>query len=437
MKRSIINELEEWKNSKKRLPIVLYGARQVGKTYTVLDFGKKNYKNVIHINFDKNDAAKRIFEQDLDIDRIILELEALINVKIDEDKTLLFFDEIQSAPKVLSSLKYFAEDRPQYNVIAAGSLLGVAINREQYSFPVGKVKTLQLYPFSFEEFLESQNEGLLLKEIRKHCETQEKLVIPLHLKALKLFQTFLIVGGMPASINAYNNKGSLLDVKPVLQQINSDYISDMGKYASTPDTVKIRATFNSMPHQLAKPNKRFQYKVVSPSANSQKYATAIEWLEFAGLALKCKRISTAEIPLKVYEDVSAFKLYMHDIGIVSMLSETPLSAILGLDSIDNTFLGALIENFVAITLSTLQIPLRYWESKATAEVDFILQNGEKIIPIEVKKGLRSKSKSLSVYRDFYKPELSIKVSSKNFGKSDGLLSLPLYALETWLKVSGF
>jgi predicted AAA+ superfamily ATPase len=414
--------------------MILYGARQVGKTYAVLAFAKEQYDNFIHINFDKDAEALTLFDKDLDISRIIRQLEVFAGKRIVPGKTLLFFDEIQDAPQVLSSLKYFAEDAPEHHVVAAGSLLGVAINHERYSFPVGKVNSLRLYPFTFEEFCVAQDNALLVEAIKESCRSHEKLSPPLHAKALELFRTYLITGGMPASIKSYNESKSFIGVERVLTEIVSNYLLDMSKYANKSDSVKIRATFNSIPKQLSKENRKFQYSVAQPGGTARKFGTAINWLEFAGLALKSTQIDTPQIPLKAYENASNFKLYMHDIGIASHLSETPRSLILRFEEADNTFLGGLAENYAATALTYANLPLRYWTSGATAEIDFVLQLGEDIIPVEVKKGFRVASKSLAIYDEKYAPKKRLRLSAKNFGENGNLLAVPLYAFGMWLDV---
>jgi predicted AAA+ superfamily ATPase len=448
MEREITKRLVEWKNNPSKLPLVVYGARQVGKTYSILDFAKKHYRNHIYANLDTDNRIGSIFEGDLDVERIILELEIYFDEEICEGKTLIFFDEVQSNPIVLKSLKYFAEHQKQYDVIVAGSLLGVAVHRQKEAFPVGKVDAIQLKPLSFEEFLWSQNQKLLANEISKHTVSLTKISPALHSKAISLFTQYLIVGGLPASINAFMGLGgrsslgsaelnptkTFLASKKVLRQIINGYLSDMSKYTSgAAESLKIRMAYDSIPEQLAKENKKFQYSKVKKGGNADKFAAAIDWLEGAGLIIKSRKVSTPEIPLKAYQDESYFKLYLHDVGVLTSLSEVPEISIMHFDSVDNTYFGAIAENYVAICLYNLDLPVRYWRSQKNAEIDFLLQIEDKVLPLEVKKGSNTRSKSLGVYQRMYQPNEAVGMSLKNFGCTDDIISVPLYAAEFFLK----
>lgn len=302
----------------------------------------------------------------------------------------------------------------------------MAINRRHYSFPVGKVETITLYPLDFEEYLWARGKELLSKEIRAAYGAMEPLPDALHQEAIELYREYLIIGGMPACINAFLKNGSFLDVPLVQNEILDNYIADMAKYASNTDSVKIRACYNSIPAQLAKENKKFQYKVVQKGGSATLFGASIEWLNLAGVVLKCQRISQAFEPIAVYADLSAFKLYMGDVGLLTMKSGISQQTVLSGEG--NTFMGAVTENYVAQQLAAKGYDLYYWESSSTSELDFVLQKGNQIIGIEVKKGEHVRSRSLGVFVNSYKPAYSIRFSLKNFGEKDGLRSVPLYAV---------
>jgi predicted AAA+ superfamily ATPase len=345
---------------------------------------------------------------------------------------LIFFDEVQACPEALTSLKYFAEKAPGYNIIAAGSLLGVVIKREKYSFPVGNVDSKTLYPFTFEEFLWSQGETILSDEIKTGFESNTPLHISLHKKASDLYKIYLIVGGMPASILEYKGTGSLVTVPGVQNRIINDYIADMAKYASHGEAIKIRAAFNSVPAQLAKENRKFQYKVIQKGGSSSIFGEAIDWLETAKVVNKCYNLTIPDVPLNVYKDFTNFKLYMSDTGLLTMTSRTPQEIILNLGEEDNRFLGAIAENYVAQHFTTNEKGLLYWRSDSKtggqAEIDFVLQEGTNVIPVEVKAGERVTSRRLNVFVKKYNPPYSIRISGRNFGFENGIKSVPLYAV---------
>lgn len=426
MKRKIEEQLRAWKNkTADRLPLIVNGARQVGKTYILRKFGEEQFKNVVYINLETNLTIASYFNDNIAPERLLRYLEASTGERIIPEETLIIFDEIQSCERALTALKYFCEETPEYHIAAAGSLLGVAINRQHYSFPVGKVETLTLYPLDFEEYLWARDQELLSEEICRAYEKMEPLPDALHQKAIELYREYLLIGGMPACINAFLKSGSFLDVPLVQSEILDNYIADMAKYASNTDSVKIRACYNSIPAQLAKDNKKFQYKVVQKGGSATLFGASIEWLNLAGVVLKCQRINQAFEPIAVYADLSAFKLYMGDVGLLTMKSGLSQQTVLSGEG--NTFMGAVTENYVAQQLAAKGYDLYYWESSNTAELDFVLQKGNQIIGIEVKKGEHVRSRSLSVFVDSYKPAYSIRLSLKNFGEKDGLKSVPLYA----------
>lgn len=426
MKRKVEAQLLAWKDkSVNRMPLLINGARQVGKTYILRQFGAEQFKNVVYINLETNLAAASYFNEDISPERLIRYLEASTGERIIAGETLIIFDEIQSCERALTSLKYFCEEAPEFHIAAAGSLLGVAINRQHYSFPVGKVKTITLYPLDFEEYLWARGKELLCEEIRSAYEQTVPLPDALHQEALELYREYLVIGGMPACINAFLQSNSFLDVSLVQNGILDNYIADMAKYASNSDSVKIRACYNSIPAQLAKDNKKFQYKIVQKGGSSALFGASIEWLNLAGVVLECHRIDHAVEPIAVHADLSAFKLYMGDVGLLTMKSGISQQTVLSGEG--NTFMGAVTENYVAQQLAAKGYPLYYWESSYTAELDFVLQKEKQIIGVEVKKGEHVRSRSLSVFINAYTPAYSIRFSTKNFGQADGLRSIPLYA----------
>jgi predicted AAA+ superfamily ATPase len=429
MKRKITERLIAWKNKESaRMPLLVYGARQVGKTYILREFGERFYKNVAYINLETNRTVSSYFSENIEPARIILFLETEVRERIIPGDTLIILDEVQSCERALTSLKYFNEKAPEYHIVCAGSLLGVAINREQYSFPVGNVDSMTLFPMDFEEFLWTLGEERLCAEIKRAFELNEALPAALHDKALDIYRQYLIIGGMPRAILEFVQTKSLLPVPDVQNKIINDYIADMAKYASNTESVKIRAAYNSIPVQLAKENKKFQYKLAQKGGGAAIFGAAIDWLHFAGVVLKCERIEQGMMPISVYRDLSAFKLYMSDVGLLTMKSGISQQTILAAGEIDNSFLGAISENYVAQALATNHHGLYYWTSDGIAELDFVLQKGGDIIAVEVKTGMRTKSRSLNIFGQKYKPSYSIRISAKNFGFENGIKSVPLYAV---------
>jgi predicted AAA+ superfamily ATPase len=426
MKRKIEEKLIAWRNKADRMPLILNGARQVGKTYTLREFGEKNYKNTIYVNLELNQAVSSYFGENITPDKIIRYLEATYNEYITPGETLIILDEIQTCERALTALKYFREDAPEYHIACAGSLLGVAINRQNYSFPVGKVETLTMYPLDLEEFLLANNEDLLCGEILNCYQSSEPLPEALHQKALDFYRLYLITGGMPACVKAFIQTGKLLDIPNIQGEILDNYISDMAKYANNSDSVKIRACYNSIPAQLAKDNRKFQYKVVQNGGTATIFGVSIEWLQLSGVVLKCQKTEHGTDPIPVYADLSSFKLYMGDVGL--LVTKSGLSHQIILSDGDNIFMGAVTENYVAQQLAANGHHLYYWESGNSAEIDFVLQSESDVIAIEVKKGVNTKSKSLGVCIGRYKPSRAIRISAKNFGKTEQIISIPLYAV---------
>lgn len=428
MKRKISAALCEWKNRQNRMPLVVEGARQVGKTYILQEFGRENFEQVVYLNMEIETALIRLLDTELSPVKIIQFVEALKGVRITAGETLIFFDEIQACERALTVLKYFCEEVPQYHVVAAGSLLGVAVNRQKYSYPVGKVEELTLYPLDFEEFLWALGKEDLAVKIREHCANNETMPKAWHELALELYRVYFIVGGMPAAVVEYSQTNSFIQVQQIQNNILNQYIADMAKYADPTTSVRIRACYNSIPSQLAKENTKFQYKVVQRGGTATIFGEAIEWLVFAGIVLKCQRLEHGFIPVNAYVDLSDFKLYMADIGILTLCSGMPLQMILSSVEENNTYMGAMTENYVAQALASNGYKPLYWQSDGKAEVDFVLQSGDRVIPVEVKKGKRNRSKSLGVFAEKYKAAYSMRISKKNFGFENGIRSVPLYAV---------
>jgi len=427
MERKMSKKLQIWKASHNRMPLILYGARQVGKTYTALSFGKEHYKNTVYINLEDSLEVAGIFERDLDPERIIRELSVKSGQTIFKGDTLIILDEIQACERALTSLKYFCENAPDYHIIAAGSLLGVAVNREKYSFPVGKVDMLTLYPLDFEEFLWALGKGYLAELIRNSFEVNEPL--SLHDTAMDLYKTYLVTGGMPRAVLEYIEKQDFNFVLAAQKTINDAYIADMAKYATPIETTKIMAAFNSIPAQLAKDNRKFQYKVIKSGARAYEYETPLEWLKASGVIIKCHKVNEGKLPLTAYIDGSSFKVYMTDTGLLCSRFNIPPNAVLVDMPSFYGFKGALTENYVCSAFNTKGYTPFYWESQGKAEVDFVIQDKlGNIIPVEVKSSDNVKAKSLIQFVKRYNPSYSIRISVKNFGFENGIKSVPLYAV---------
>ena len=427
MERKMSKKLLDWKNNKEKTPLILYGARQVGKTYTILSFGKENYKNVAYINFEDNTEISKIFEQDLEVERIIKELSVKLGITILEEDTLIFFDEIQACERALTSLKYFAESKTKYQVVAAGSLLGIAINRQKYSFPVGKVKMLTLYPLDFEEFLWALDKKDLANMIRQAFSEDKEF--SLHSLANQYYRLYLAIGGMPRAILEYKEKQDMDFVTAILKDINNSYIADMAKYASSTETTKIMAVYNIISAQLAKENRKFQYKLIKSGARAYEYEIAINWLNASGIINQCTKIKEGKLPLSAFIEPESFKIYMSDVGLLCNKFGIPTNIVIVENDNMNDFKGALAENYVCNSLVQCGLKPYYWESNGKAEVDFVVQDKEgNIIPIEVKSSIHTRSKSLNVFKSLYKIPYSIRVSTKNFGFENDIKCIPLYSV---------
>lgn len=424
MERKIETKLKQWMKSKVRQPLIVQGARQVGKTYSIDAFGRKHFNNMLYLNFESNSALSRVFDRDLFPERIIKELSVLTGEPVVEGKTLLFFDEIQSCPKALTSLKYFCEEAPGYHVIAAGSLLGVSINRDNSSYPVGKVDTIKMYPLDFEEYLWAVRGREAAELIRESFDGFTQC--SLHETFNDIYRDFIYTGGLPQVVKERIATGDTLMLDIVKKSINNDYIADMARYADKNETVRIIAAYGSLPAQLAKENHKFQYKTIRSGARSADYGTAVEWLKAAGVVTACRRVSEGRYPVSTFEDPTAFKLYHADTGLLTAMSGITSSEYLARAS--DRFRGAIAENSVAVALSASDHDIYYWESLGRAEVDFVIQKGGDVIPVEVKSGDKVRSKSLAEFIKRYSPAFSYRVSFKNFGNENNIRSIPFYAL---------
>lgn len=427
MERKIIEALKRWKASPKRMPLLLGGARQVGKTYTALTFGKQYYKNTAYFNMEDSSEIISIFERDLDPARIVSELSVKLGEAIYPDDTLIIFDEIQACERALTSLKYFCEKAPQYHIIAAGSLLGVALKREKYSFPVGKVDMMTLYPLDFEEFLWATGHEKLCAMIQDSFSGFTPL--SLHDTALDLYKTYLVVGGMPKAVSEYVETKDFDFVTAAQKSLNDAYIADMAKYAIPQDTTRIMAAWGSVPVQLSKENHKFQYKVIKSGARAYEYETAIDWLKAAGMVNICTRVREGKMPLAAFADNDSFKLYMMDTGLLCSKFSIAANVVLHSPHSFDGFKGALAENYIMQALTVNGFEPFYWSSPGKAELDFVIQDRSgNILPLEGKSAGNVKAKSLRTFVSLYEPPYAIRVSAKNFGFENNIKSIPLYAL---------
>ncbi len=426
MKRAIYESLVSWKNASNRKPLILQGARQVGKTWLMKEFGKNEFEQVVYLNFESSERLKSLFAADFDIKRIISIIEIEAGQKIQPDKTLLIFDEIQEAHKGLTALKYFCEQAPEYFIVAAGSLLGVSLQKNT-SFPVGKVDFLRMYPMSFFEFLENAGQSLL----KEHLEAQNWQVIePFHDKLVELLRLYYFIGGMPEAVNSYVQHGDLKEVRAIQEKILIGYENDFAKYAPIEVVPKIRLVWHTLISQLAKENRKFIYGQIKKGARAKDFETAINWLADAGLVLKVSLVDKPTIPLNAYADMDAFKLYLVDIGLLNALAKIDPKILLEKNNILTEFKGALTEQFVAQQLK-ISHELFYWTaSNATAEIDFLIQSQNEVIPIEVKAEENLKSKSLKVFAEKYKPKTAIRTSMSPYRAQDWMVNVPLYAVMT-------
>lgn len=428
MKRLVEKKLLDWKNSRDRKPLIIYGARQIGKTYSMLDFGNNNYDNLVYCNFESSIELYKIFDIDFNVNRIIASLSALYGVRINKKTTLIIFDEIQACEKALTSLKYFCEDAPEYHIIAAGSLLGLAVNRGHFSFPVGKVDMITMYPLTFEEFLMATNNEQLIHLIKDSYDSM--IQFPLHEKAMELYRTYLVIGGYPAVVKEYIelDNADYNRIRSIQSNISSAYIADIAKYSTTNNTIKTMEIYNTLHSQLAKENSKFQYAVINSRARAKDYENSLFWLKTANVILDCKRITEGKCPISFYEDNNSFKIYYSDIGLLSLRMDMIPNSIIQNINISDKVRGILAESYVAQELVSMGFSLHYWTSNNTAEVDFVIQKNDSAIPVEVKSSDNVRARSLSMYIKNYNPNYAIRISSKNFGFENNIKSIPLYAV---------
>ena len=426
MKRAEITTLIEWKNSKKRKPLLIRGARQVGKTWLMKTFGKEEYAQCAYVNFEKNKRLQSIFEDDFDIERIIMALQIETGITIQPENTLIILDEIQEAEGALTSLKYFQENAPQYHVISAGSLLGVVLNKHT-SFPVGKVDFMNLYPLSFPEFLDAMDEKPLLDLLESN---DWKLIKSFNTKYRELLKQYYYIGGMPEVVFSFKQEKNFNKVRILQKQILAAYEQDFSKHAPNEIVPRIRMLWNSIPAQLAKENKKFIYGAIRQGARAKDYELAMSWLIDCGLIHKINRVTKPGMPLKAYEDISAFKLFMVDMGLLGAMVDMDIKTLLEGNTVFEEFKGALSEQFVLQQLITNHdFSVYYWSAeRAVAEIDFLIQYSGKIIPIEVKAEENLQAKSLKLFSEKYKSKYAIRTSMSDYRKEEWMINLPLYGI---------
>lgn len=432
MYRIAIEKLKRWKESKNRKPLIIEGARQVGKTWLMKEFGKLYYSDTVYINFDSNSTMKELFDFDLNVERIILGLELYTGKKIDFNNTLLIFDEIQEVPKALSSLKYFCENAPEYHIVCAGSLLGIALHQGT-SFPVGKVDFLKLYPLSFKEFLIATGNERFADLLDKQ---DYQMITSFKQKYIDALKTYYFVGGMPEVVQNFVLNKDYNEVRSIQKRIFLAYEQDFSKHAPNEIVPKIRMLWNNIPSQLVKENKKFIYGLVREGARAKDYETAIMWLSDCGLVHKVSRINAPNNPLKVYEDLKSFKLFVVDIGLLSCMVGLHQQVLLEKNDLFVEFKGALTEQYVCQQLKTIEdLGIYYYTNdRGSCEIDFIIDTGKQIIPVEVKAEINLKAKSLKTYQEKFTPKLSIRTAMTDFKKEETLINLPLYSIENIVKL---
>ena len=426
MYRKIEKDLLEWKKNFK-MPLMLIGTRQTGKTYILEEFCKTNFENYIYINLEKEEDIREIFDATLNPEKIIEKIQILRKVNFNPNNTIVFFDEIQTSERAITSLKYFCESDKPYKIVTAGSLLGVKINRFKSSFPVGKVVIKYLFPMDFEEYLMALGEDMLIEEIRKHYNSNEKVLDSIHEKALDLYKKYLILGGMPKVIeNFIENDLNISNVDFELQYfIIATHLADMNKYTDNTESIKNSKIYNAIPKELARENNNFKYSIVDKDARKIRYESSLDWLLASNMILKCDLTEKNESPLKAFVNNDKFKIYLSDTGLLRSLSNIDYTEIL-LDK-NEMYKGVLTENYVACELYTKFRELYYYIF-SKYEIDFLIKINGDIIPIEVKSGRRTNSKSLNEYIKKYNPKYSIRISTKNFGFENNIKSIPLYAV---------
>jgi len=428
MERKIYQKLKSWKDAGAKKPLLLIGARQIGKTYTALEFCEKEFRKALVFNLLDRADIVTLFAENINTEEKIRKLELIVGENIDFENTVLFFDEVQESEPLIAALKYFAESKMAYKILCAGSLLGVKLKRFGSSFPVGKVEMLDMFPMDFEEYLLAYGEAGLAAEIRNCFLKNSSMSAPLHEKCLRRFHEYLCVGGMPEAVmNIVSEKGDILRFNAgILKNIYRSYLNDMHRYINSPlEASRIDAIYHSIPAQLGNQSRKFQYAKIRQGARSRNYESALEWLVASGMVYRCATAARPEAPLKGYEDAEQFKLYLNDPGILCSLLGLRLSEVM-LDG-DYQYKGVLTESYVAGQFAAAGIPLFYWRSDNMAEVDFLLDTPDGIAPIEVKSGENKRSASMELYRKRFLPEKLFRISANNFGAMQGIVSIPLYA----------
>ncbi len=426
MYRIAMEKLLKWKQSKRRKPLIIEGARQVGKTWLMKEFGRQAYADTVYINFDSNSRMAELFASDLDTERLIMGLELYIGSKIDPENSLLIFDEVQEVPRALTSLKYFYENAPEYHIVCAGSLLGIALHQGT-SFPVGKVDFLKLYPLSFKEFLMATGKERFAELLDKRDFPMITSFKQLYIDALK---QYYFIGGMPEAVQSFVENKDFNEVREIQKRILAAYEQDFSKHAPVEIVPRLRMLWNSIPSQLAKENKKFIYGLIREGARAKDYETAIMWLSDCGLVHKVSRVNAAGIPLRAYEDLKAFKLFVVDVGLLGCMTGLRQRTLLEGNDLFVEFKGALTEQYVCQQLKTMEdLDVYYYTNdRGSCEVDFIIDTGEQVVPVEVKAEVNLRAKSLKTYYEKFSPQISVRTSMADYKREEWLVNLPLYAI---------
>lgn len=433
MYRSAMEQLNKWKQKTNKKPLIIRGARQVGKTWLMKEFGKTAYEKAVYINFDNNPQMKELFSLDMRIDRIIMGIELYVGHKISPHNTLLIFDEVQEVPKALSSLKYFNETAPEYQIVCAGSLLGIALHQGT-SFPVGKVEFMDLYPLSFTEFMRAMGKEQFVDLLDKG---DFEMATMFRQDYVDLLKYYYYVGGMPEVVQSFVDNRDFNEAREIQERILAAYEQDFSKHAPNEVVPRIRMLWNSIPAQLTKENKKFIYGIIKEGARAKDYETALMWLTDCGLVHKVYRVTAPSIPLKAYEDLKAFKLFLADVGLLGCMVRLNQSVLLDRNELFKEFKGALTEQYVLQQLKTVKgVDTYYWTNdRGNAEIDFLIDTGNEVVPIEVKAETNLKAKSLKTFCEKYNPKMAIRTSMTDYKQEDWLLNLPLWAVEK--KLSSF
>lgn len=428
MQRYALKHLIDWKNKKNHKPLVIQGARQVGKTWLMQEFGKKYYEQVAYINFDVDVKSREIFDIDYDTERLIMDIGLATKTKINAENTLIIFDEIQECPRALTSLKYFRENAPQYDIIVAGSLLGVACH-EGTGFPVGKVSFMNLFPLSFEEFLLAMGEERFVELLNKKDFKTIKLF---NNKYEKLLKQYCYVGGMPEIVQDFVESKDFESVRNLQKEILSAYEEDFTKHIPTNTVAKIRLLWKSIPAQLSKENKKFIYGAAKEGARARDFEAALSWLINSGLVYRVNKITKPDLPITAYEDFNSFKLFVLDVGLLGAMTDLQADTIIDGNRIFEEFKGAITEQYVLQQFKTIKdLPVFYWSNETSrAEIDFVIQIKSDVVPVEVKAERNLQAKSLKVYMEKFKPNYAIRTSMADYKKTDNLIDLPLYGMES-------